>query len=126
MLAAAQAFEPLSIPGLKAAVDACGLYGGPPRRPLLPVTEAERQHLAEAFVGLQRSCSVARGGRAALPAGKIGAKGREIPKGGPPPGSEFGAAPARRSAGLGPQGPQAGVSTSGTRGAAAQGPAPRR
>ena len=93
-----------------------------------------------------------RGGRAALPAGKIGAKGREpgppgpasgsgvvvpgppgsaagpgvvvIPKGGPPPGSEFGAAPARRSAGLGPRGPQAGVSTSGTRGAAAPGPAP--
>jgi len=34
------------------------------------------------------------------------------------------ATPARRSAGLGPRGPQAGVSTSGTRGAAAQGPAP--
>ncbi len=79
-----------------------------------------------------------RGGRAALPAGKTGAKGREpgspepasgsgvvvIPQGGPPPGSEFGVAPAMRSAGLGPRGPQAGVSTSGTRGAAAQGPAP--
>jgi len=47
-----------------------------------------------------------------------------IPQGGPPPGSEFGAAPAKRSAGLGPRGPQAGVSTSGTRGVAAQGPAP--
>ena len=26
-----------SIPGLKVAVDACGLAGGPPRPPLLPV-----------------------------------------------------------------------------------------
>jgi len=59
VLAAARAFEPLSIPGLKAAVDACGLYGGPPRRPLLPVTDAERQRLSEAFDGLQRACSAA-------------------------------------------------------------------
>ncbi|HUX66556.1 MAG TPA: GIY-YIG nuclease family protein, partial [Terriglobales bacterium] len=58
-----------------------------------------------------------RGGRAALPAGKTGAKGCEIPQGGSPPGSEFGAAPAKRSAGLGPRGPQAGASTSGTRAA---------
>jgi len=70
--------------------------------------------------------SANRGGRAALPAGKIGAKGRKIPKGGPPPGSGFGAAPAKRSAGLGPRGPQGGVSTSGTRGEAAQGPAPTK
>ncbi len=68
----------------------------------------------------------ARGGRAALPAGKIGAKGREIPQGGPPPGNEFGAAPARRSADLGPRGPQVGASTSGTRAAGALGPAPTK
>lgn len=29
-----------SVPGLKVAVDACGLAGGPPRLPLLPVPEA--------------------------------------------------------------------------------------
>ena len=46
-----------------------------------------------------------RGGRAALPAGNIGAKGCELPQGGPPPGNEFGAAPAKRSADLGPWGP---------------------
>ncbi len=56
------------------------------------------------------------GGRAALPAGKIGAKGCEIPQGG--------AAPAKRSADLGPRGPQVGASTSGTRAAGALGPAP--
>jgi len=67
-----------------------------------------------------------RGGRAALPAGKTGAKGCEIPQGGSPPGSEFGAAPAKRSAGLGPRGPQAGASTSGTRAAGALGPAPTK
>jgi len=78
-----------------------------------------------------------RGGRAALPAGKIGAKGCDIPQGGPPPGNEFGAAPARRSADLGPGGPQVGASmppravtagrlTSGTRAAGALGPAPTK
>jgi len=90
----------------------------------------------------------ARGGHAALPAGKIGANGREpgppepasgsgvvvIPEGGPPPGSDSGAAPPGSEAAQrrgGPQGPQAGVSmppravtagrlTSGTRGAPAR------
>jgi len=92
-----------------------------------------------------------RGGCAALPAGKIGAKGREpgspepasgsgvvvIPQGDTPPGNECGAAPARRSADLGPPGPQVGASTppravtagrltSGTRAAGALGPAPTK
>jgi len=35
------------IPGLKAALDRLGYYGGPPRRPLLPATEAERATIAE-------------------------------------------------------------------------------
>ena len=76
-----------------------------------------------------------RGGRAALPPGKIGAKGCEFPQGGPLPGDESGAAPAKRSADLGPRGPQVGASmppravpagrpTSGTRAAGALGPAP--
>lgn len=34
------------VPGLKAAMDIIGLYGGPPRRPMLPLGEAERQELA--------------------------------------------------------------------------------
>jgi 4-hydroxy-2-oxoglutarate aldolase len=34
------------VPGLKAALDIIGLYGGPPRRPMLPLGEAERQELA--------------------------------------------------------------------------------
>jgi len=34
------------IPGLKAALDRLGYYGGPPRRPLLPATAAERETIA--------------------------------------------------------------------------------
>jgi 4-hydroxy-2-oxoglutarate aldolase len=34
------------VPGLKAALEIIGLYGGPPRRPMLPLGEAERQELA--------------------------------------------------------------------------------
>jgi len=34
------------VPGLKAAMDIIGLYGGLPRRPMLPLGEAERQELA--------------------------------------------------------------------------------
>ncbi|HUX67169.1 MAG TPA: phosphotransferase [Terriglobales bacterium] len=73
----------------------------------------------------------ARGGRAASPAGKIGAKGCEpgspepasgsgvvvIPQGGPPPGNEVGAS-------MPPRAVTAGRLTSGTRAAGALGPAP--
>jgi len=34
------------VPGLKAALDIIGLYGGPPRRPMLPLGESDRQELA--------------------------------------------------------------------------------
>jgi 4-hydroxy-2-oxoglutarate aldolase len=33
----------LGIPGLKYAMDRLGYYGGPPRRPLLPLTEAQKR-----------------------------------------------------------------------------------
>lgn len=36
-----------SIPGLKAALEITAGYGGPPRSPLLPLTEAEQQRLEE-------------------------------------------------------------------------------
>ena len=35
-----------SVPGLKAAVDAAGMHGGPPRSPLLPVSDAARAVIA--------------------------------------------------------------------------------
>jgi 4-hydroxy-2-oxoglutarate aldolase len=35
------------VPGLKAALDLMGKYGGPTRRPLLPLLEAERTELAD-------------------------------------------------------------------------------
>ncbi|MGH9482845.1 MAG: hypothetical protein ACRD1L_12225, partial [Terriglobales bacterium] len=59
VLAACAAFEPLSIAGLKAAVDGGGFYGGPPRRPMLPLTAAERRRVQEACEGLRRVCSAA-------------------------------------------------------------------
>ena len=65
-----------------------------------------------------------RGGRAALPVGKIGAKGCEIPQGGPPPGSEFGAGPATRSADLGPWGPESARAQAGRAPQARWGPRP--
>lgn len=37
------------VPGLKAAMDLVGMYGGPPRRPLLPLADAERQVVREAL-----------------------------------------------------------------------------
>jgi len=33
------------VPGLKAALDLLGYYGGPPRRPLLPLEPARREVL---------------------------------------------------------------------------------
>ncbi|MGH9393764.1 MAG: dihydrodipicolinate synthase family protein, partial [Terriglobales bacterium] len=75
LLPACKAFEPLSIPGLKAAVDAGGYFGGPPRLPLLAVTPAQSQAIAAALAGLRADCVATRGGRAACPAGKAGAKG---------------------------------------------------
>ncbi len=127
-----------ALAGLKAR-RAVVVSGGNNRALVAAVRWLPRRVVTQLAARMMKSWQrTARGGRAALPAGKIGAKGREpgspepasgsgvvvIPKGGPPPESEFGAAPAKRSAGLGPRGPQAGVSTSGTRGAAAQGPAP--
>ncbi len=34
------------VPGLKAALDMLGYYGGPPRRPLLPLAEEEKEQVA--------------------------------------------------------------------------------
>ncbi|HXR98393.1 MAG TPA: dihydrodipicolinate synthase family protein [Terriglobales bacterium] len=56
VLRACAAFEALSIAGLKGAVDVAGdgaRYGGPPRKPQLPLTAAQKQALAEAFAGLR-------------------------------------------------------------------------
>ncbi|XP_037092195.1 4-hydroxy-2-oxoglutarate aldolase, mitochondrial-like [Pollicipes pollicipes] len=39
----------LGVPGLKAAMDDHGLYGGPVRAPLLPLPDAERQRLRQVF-----------------------------------------------------------------------------
>jgi len=59
LLPACKAFEPLSIPGLKAAVDAAGLCGGPPRLPLQPVSAAQRQAIAEAISTLRPAATAA-------------------------------------------------------------------
>ena len=53
LLGAAAAFEPLGIAGLKAAVEAMGLYGGPPRLPQLAVDGAQRAAITAAFVPLR-------------------------------------------------------------------------
>lgn len=53
LLGACAAFEPWSIAGLKAAVEAGGFYGGPPRRPLPPLAPEPRQKIAAAFAGLR-------------------------------------------------------------------------
>jgi 4-hydroxy-2-oxoglutarate aldolase len=56
VLRACATFEALSIAGLKGAVDAAGdgaRYGGPPRKPQLPLTATQTQALAEAFAGLR-------------------------------------------------------------------------
>jgi 4-hydroxy-2-oxoglutarate aldolase len=38
------------VPGLKAAMDMIGMYGGPPRSPLLPLTEVQRETLRSILV----------------------------------------------------------------------------
>ncbi|PSN40902.1 hypothetical protein C0J52_18726 [Blattella germanica] len=39
----------LGVPAMKAAMDMVGLYGGPCRRPLLPLTDQERKRVQQAF-----------------------------------------------------------------------------
>ena len=39
------------VPGLKAALDMLGYYGGPPRSPLLPLNEAQKDTLRSVLVG---------------------------------------------------------------------------
>lgn len=55
LLAACAAFEPLSIAGLKAAVDAGGYFGGSVRLPQLPPTREQREKIAIAFEALTAS-----------------------------------------------------------------------
>ncbi len=52
LVTACRAFEPYGIAGLKAAVDACGLYGGPPRLPLRGLAGAPRAAIEQAWAGL--------------------------------------------------------------------------
>lgn len=52
LLGACAAFEPHGIAGLKAAVDAGGLYGGPPRRPQLALAGAPLEAIAKAWTEL--------------------------------------------------------------------------
>src|SRR6185437_6588865 len=59
LLPACKAFEPLAIPGLKAAVDAGGYLGGPPRLPLQPVSPSQRQAISDAVSSLRPACSAA-------------------------------------------------------------------
>jgi 4-hydroxy-2-oxoglutarate aldolase len=57
LLGAAAAFEPLGIAGLKSALDAMGLYGGPPRAPQLPADAAQQAAIAAAFAPLREGVS---------------------------------------------------------------------
>lgn len=41
------------VPGLKAAMDALGMYGGPPRRPLMPLKPEDRLVVREALIRAQ-------------------------------------------------------------------------
>ncbi|MGH9476926.1 MAG: dihydrodipicolinate synthase family protein [Terriglobales bacterium] len=52
LLAACAACEPYGIAGLKAAVDAAGLYGGPPRRPVLPLAGPPLDGIHHAWAAL--------------------------------------------------------------------------
>jgi len=48
----------LGIPGVKFAMDRAGYYGGPPRRPLLPLNEAQKkeaERILEAAIGAGKS-----------------------------------------------------------------------
>jgi 4-hydroxy-2-oxoglutarate aldolase len=42
------------VPGLKYALDTCGFYGGPPRRPLLPLGPANREVMDALLLQLER------------------------------------------------------------------------
>jgi 4-hydroxy-2-oxoglutarate aldolase len=44
-----------SVPGLKAALELTAGYGGPPRRPLQPLTDNERKQLAHILERVERS-----------------------------------------------------------------------
>jgi hypothetical protein len=48
-------------PGLKAAAEMVGLYGGDPRPPWLPLGKAEREALALAYLAGTLSVTVGRG-----------------------------------------------------------------
>jgi 4-hydroxy-2-oxoglutarate aldolase len=51
--AAALVTTKYGIPGLKYAMDLNGYYGGPPRLPLCPPTEAAKREIEEAFKDLK-------------------------------------------------------------------------
>lgn len=38
------------VPGLKAAMDILGYYGGPPRKPLQPIKEADHGRIRECLI----------------------------------------------------------------------------
>ncbi len=42
-----------SVPGLKYAMDCCGFYGGPPRRPLLPLAAGPRSEIDRLLIALE-------------------------------------------------------------------------
>jgi 4-hydroxy-2-oxoglutarate aldolase len=44
-----QVTRELGVPAMKAAMDMMGLYGGPCRQPLQPLTDAEKQRVRDAF-----------------------------------------------------------------------------
>lgn len=48
------------IPGLKYALDCLGYHGGPPRSPLLPVSEAAKREIESALTGVMPASSAAR------------------------------------------------------------------
>ena len=51
--AATKVVADMSIPGVKYAMDLNGYYGGPPRLPLTPPTEAAKREIEEAFKDLK-------------------------------------------------------------------------
>ncbi len=63
LLPACRAFEPYGIAGLKAAVDAAGLYGGPPRRPMLALEGAARAAIQQAMEEIRGKREEGRGKR---------------------------------------------------------------
>jgi len=47
----------LGIAGIKHAMDCTGYYGGPPRPPLLPLTEAQRRDVEAVLAGVTSAAS---------------------------------------------------------------------